>query len=82
MFGSKSREIEELNDKIKNRDILIEDQSRTIEALKAVINSLEDDVKSLREASFESSKKETKKTTTKKKTTKKETTSKTTKPKK
>lgn len=84
----KDRKILNLEAKIKNRDQLIDDQARTIEGLKSVINSLEEDLKSARSASYEmikdlaentTSKKETtKKTTARKKTTKKETTSKNT----
>ena len=89
----KDRQILNLEAKVENRDKLINDQARTIEGLKSVINSLEDDLKSARSASYEmvkdlekstTSKKDTankittKKTTTRKKTSKKETTSKNT----
>lgn len=89
----KDREILNLEAKVENRDKLINDQVRTIEGLKSVINSLEEDLKSARNASYEmikdlgknttgkkdtAKKTTTKKNTTKKKTTKKETTSKNT----
>ena len=84
----KDRQILNLEAKVENRDKLINDQARTIEGLKSVINSLEDDLKSARNASYEmikdlekkdtAKKTTTKKTTTRKKTAKKETTSKNT----
>lgn len=55
-FTKKDREIANLNAKVKNRDKLIDDQARTIEGLKIIINSLEEDLKSAREASFENAK--------------------------
>ena len=60
-FTRKDRKIANLEDKIKNRDILIGDLQRTIDGFRAVINSLEDENKELREQVFESVKKEVKK---------------------
>lgn len=78
----KDRKILNLEAKIKNRDKLIDDQARTIEGLKTVINSLEDDLQSARSASYELikdlSEKTNKKTSQIRKRTKKETTSKNT----
>lgn len=78
----KDRKILNLEAKVKNRDTLIDDQVRTIESLKTVINSLEDDLKSARSASYELikdlSEKTNKKTPQTRKRAKKETTSKNT----
>lgn len=78
----KDRKILNLEAKVKNRDTLIDDQARTIESLKSIINSLEDDLKSARSASYEMikdlSEKTNKKTMPRKVRTKKETTSKNT----
>lgn len=82
----KDRKILNLEAKVKNRDTLIDDQARTIESLKSIINSLEDDLKSARSASYEMikdlSEKTNKKTMPRKVRTKKETISKNTTPKK
>lgn len=53
IFGRKERKIANLEAKVKNRDILIEDQCRLIDNLKSIINSLEDDLKSSKEVSYE-----------------------------
>lgn len=60
-FTRKDRKIANLKAKIKNRDILIGDLERTIEGFRAVINSLKDENKELREKAFENAKKEVKK---------------------
>ena len=60
-FTKKDRKIANLEAKIKNRDRLIGDMERTIERFRAVINSLEDENKELREKAFEGAKKEVKK---------------------
>lgn len=82
----KDRKILNLEAKVKNRDALIDDQARTIESLKSAINSLEDDVKSARSASYEMikalSEKTNKKTMQRRARAKKETISKNTTPKK
>lgn len=53
IFGRKERKIANLEAKVKNRDILTEDQCRLIDNLKSIINSLEDDLKSSKEVSYE-----------------------------
>lgn len=45
-------EIEELESKVENRDILIADQERLINTYKSIINSLEDDLMSIRNAKY------------------------------
>lgn len=60
-FTRKDRKIANLEAKIKNRDILIGDLERIIENFRAVINSLEDENKELKEKAFENAKKEVKK---------------------
>ena len=62
MFGKKSK-IAELEIKVKNRDKLIGEQQRTIECLKDVINSLEEDLKALKEEAYKTAKKPVKKRT-------------------
>ena len=68
IFTKKDRKIANLEAKIKNRDKIIGDQARLIDGLKAVINSLEDDLKESREVSYELLQKTNKKKTTKKET--------------
>lgn len=68
IFTKKDRKIANLEAKIKNRDKIIGDQTRVIDGLKAVINSLEDDLKEAREVSYELLQKTNKKKITKKET--------------
>lgn len=81
-FTRKDRKICNLEAKVKNRDEFIGVQHELITSLLTIINSLEDDLSSLREENYNLSvtrKTKTKtKTTTRKKATKKETTSKNT----
>lgn len=56
----KDRRIRNLKAMVINRDKLIEDQAILIESLREIINSLEEDLKATKEASFEATKKERK----------------------
>ena len=52
MFTKKDRKIANQKVMIENRDKLIGDQQRTIVCLKSVVNSLEDEIVSLREEAY------------------------------
>ena len=56
----KDRRIRNLKAMVINREKLIEDQALLIESLRNIINSLEEDLKATKEASFEATKKERK----------------------
>lgn len=65
IFTKKDRKIANLEAKVKNRDKIIYDQANVIDSLKAVINSLEDDLKAQREVSYELLQKQPKRRTKK-----------------
>lgn len=52
IFSRKDRKIANLETKIKNRDRLIDDLSSTNAIFRAIINSLEEDNRALREHNF------------------------------
>lgn len=52
----RNKKIADLKSKIKNMDKLIEDQARTIEVLKSIVNSLEEDLACLRIEAFKNQK--------------------------
>ena len=49
----------DLKTSLKNRDILINDQQNLISNLKSVINSLEEDLKAVKEEAYKTAKKPT-----------------------
>ncbi len=52
VFSRKDRKIVNLETKVKNRDRLIDDLSSTNAIFRAIINSLEEDNRALREYNF------------------------------
>jgi len=56
MFTKKDREIANQKVKIANRDKLIGEQQRTIDCLKSVIDSLEEDLQCAREEAYKNAK--------------------------